>query len=243
MPVQDDERERELVRMFNLEWDPSHQRAGVDALLHVNIDGVPIAFEVEVKSSTGETVATARDVGLDHIEKWRRKLFVIGFYTKEARRPELLRCLCLTPIDMEPWIAEIEEKTLVDFELARLTPSRLTMPDLFKICGKKESYTIEDAKRLHKRQWTADDYLAALDMGLSNELRISPLKMLEILKLRALYIGERGATLNNPHVPKKFLERFNGTSRVVTGPNWALGVRQIAVEFARENPMHRALIR
>jgi hypothetical protein len=29
MSVQDDERERELVRMFNLEWDATHQRAGV----------------------------------------------------------------------------------------------------------------------------------------------------------------------------------------------------------------------
>ena len=33
MSVQDDERERELVRVFNLAWDPAHQRAGVDAML------------------------------------------------------------------------------------------------------------------------------------------------------------------------------------------------------------------
>ena len=55
MPVQDDERERELVRMFNLDWDPAHQRAGVDAVLDVDVDGQSFRFEVEVKSSTGST--------------------------------------------------------------------------------------------------------------------------------------------------------------------------------------------
>ena len=73
MPVQDDERERELVRMFNLDWDPAHQRAGVDAILDIDVDGRPCRFEVEVKSSTGMTVSTARDVGMDHIQKWRRR--------------------------------------------------------------------------------------------------------------------------------------------------------------------------
>ena len=112
MPVQDDERERELVRMFNLDWDPAHQRAGVDALLNIRVDKKPFQFEVEVKSSTGSTVSTARDVGMDHIQKWRTKLFVIGFYSREARRPELQHCLCLTPLDMEPWIASIESKIM-----------------------------------------------------------------------------------------------------------------------------------
>ena len=50
MPVQDDERERELVRMFNLDWDPAHQRGGVDATLDIDVDGRSCRFEVEVKS-------------------------------------------------------------------------------------------------------------------------------------------------------------------------------------------------
>lgn len=139
MPVQDDERERELVRMFNLDWDPAHQRAGVDAILDIDVDGRPCRFEVEVKSSTGTTVSTARDVGMDHIQKWRRKLFVIGFYSKEARRPELQHCLCLTPLDMEPWIATIEAKILIDFKLALLASRRLELVDLFEICGNQKT--------------------------------------------------------------------------------------------------------
>lgn len=242
MPVQDDERERELVRMFNLEWDPDHQRAGVDALLDVVVDGRACRFEVEVKSSTGTTVSTARDVGMDHIQKWRRKLFVIGFYSKDARRPELLRCLCLTPLDMEPWIAAIEAKILIDFKLASLASRRLNLSDLFDVCGKKTNYSLTDAKKLHKKQWTSDEYAMAQDIEIAGQRKISPAKMLEILQLRSRYIAERGATLNNPHVTKKHLDTFADSSRVVTGPNWAAGVRRIAIDFVRANPTHPAVI-
>lgn len=240
MPVQDDERERELVRMFNLDWDPAHQRAGVDAVLDVDVDGQSHRFEVEVKSSTGSTVSTARDVGMEHIQKWRRKLFVIGFYSKEARRPELQHCLCLTPIDMEPWIASIEAKILIDFKLALRASRRLVLADLFEVCGEQDTYSLGDAKRLHKQQWTADEYVAALDVDLGAERRISQAKMLEILQLRSKYIAERGATLNNPHVTKTHLDTFAGSDRVVSGPNWAAGIRQIATEFVRAYPDHPA---
>ena len=242
MPVQDDERERELVRMFNLEWDPAHQRAGVDALLDVVVDGRACRFEVEVKSSTGTTVSTARDVGMEHIQKWRRKLFVIGFYSKEARRPELKHCLCLTPLDMEPWITAIEAKILIDFKLASLASRRLELSDLFDVCGEQASYSLKDAKKLHKQQWKSEEYAAAQDIEINGQRKISPVKMLEILRLRSKYIAERGATLNNPHITKTHLETFAGSNRVVAGPNWAAGVRQIAIDFVRSNPTHHAVI-
>ena len=242
MPVQDDERERELVRMFNLDWDPAHQRAGVDAVLQLDLDGHGWQMEVEVKSTTGSTVSTARDVGMEHIQKWRQKLFVIGFYSKEARRPELLKCLCLTPLDMEPWIASIEAKILIDFKLASRAARRLELADLFEVCGEKNSYSIEDAKRLHKQQWTADQYAAALDLKVGNKRQISPVKMLEILRLRSKYIAERGATLNNPHITKTHLSTFASTTREVSRPNWAAGIRRVAAEFINSHPGHPAAI-
>jgi hypothetical protein len=242
MPVQDDERERELVRMFNLKWDPAHQRAGVDALLEVDLTDRTYRFEVEVKSSTGHTVSTARDVGMDHIQKWRRKLFVIGFYTKEARRPELVRCLCLTPLDMEPWIATVEAKILIDFKLALRASRKLELDDLFEVCGKQASYSLADAKRLHKQQWTSDQYMAAADTSVDGKPCISQRGMLQILQLRSQYIAERGATLNNPHVTKAHLDQFIGTGREVSGPNWAASVRKIAIDFLTMNPEHPAVI-
>jgi hypothetical protein len=243
MTVQDDERERELVRTFNLAWNPDHQRAGVDALLSVTVAGQQHRLEVEVKSSTGTTVSTARDVGMEHIRKWRCKLFVIGFYSKEARRPELQRCLCLTPVDMEPWIASIEEKISIDYALASRASRKLGLDDLFEVCGQKSTYSVDDAKRLHKLQWTAQQYSDARD-SLENGVRcISQTGMLSILKLRASYIAERGATLNNPHITKAHLDSFAGTNREVQAPNWASSIRQIAKEFVRSNPQHPAILR
>lgn len=242
MPVQDDERERELVRMFNLEWDHAHQRSGADALLDVVVDGRACRFEVEVKSSTGSSVSTARDVGMDHIQKWRRRLFVFGFYSKEARRPELQHCLCLTPLDLEPWIAKIETKILIDFKLALLASRRLELSDLFDVCGEQPNYSLKDAKKLHKQQWSRDEYAVAQDIEVNGQRKISQTKMLEILRLRSKYIAERGATLNNPHITKTHLQTFQGSNRVVTGPNWAAGVREIAIDFARANPDHHAVV-
>ncbi len=238
MPVQDDERERELVRMFNLAWDPAHQRAGVDALLDIAVDGRTYRFEVEVKSTTNDTVATARDVGMAHIQRWRRMLFVIGFYSREARRPELQKCLCLTPMDMEPWIASIESKVLIDFKIAARSSRHLSLDDLFEVCGEQQTYSLEDARRLHKQQWNTLEYEAALDTVENGNPRISQAKMLQILRLRSKYISERGATLNNPHITKSHLRPFFGTDREVSNNAWADGIRQLAVNFVREHPGH-----
>lgn len=237
MTVQDDERERELVRLFNLSWDPAHQRGGVDATLALEVGGVQRTVDVEVKSTTGETVSTARDVGMEHIAKWRDKMFVIGFYTREAKRPELRRCLCLTPDDMEPWIASIERKIAVDFRIAERSSGLLRFDDLWAVCGRQDSYAIADAKAVLKQQWSALEYTEAADLIVGTGRRYSPAAMLAVLKRRARYIAERGATLNNPHITKAHLARFHGTGREVN-QNWAARIREIASAWiiARAQP-------
>jgi hypothetical protein len=142
---------------------------------------------------------------------------------------------------MEPWIASVEAKISTDFKLARLASRRLVLSDLFEVCGEKDAYSIEDAKRLHKQQWTAHEYNAALDSEVEGRPCISQAKMLEILKLRSQYIAERGATLNNPHITKTHLDTFIGSDRVIAGPNWAAGIQAIAIDFARAHPSHPAI--
>ena len=237
MTVQDNERERELVRLFNLQWDAAHQRSGVDAYLDVRIATGQFRFEVEVKSTTGGTVSTARDVGMDHIQKWRRKIFVIGFYSRAAGRPELKSCLCLTPLDMEPWINSIEQKILPDFQIAQLASKKLQLEDMFTVCGKKPHYTIADAKRLHKLQWSVEQYKDAEDLVMGGKRRISPTRMLDIFRLRSKYIAERGATLNNPHITKGHLGQFLGTGSEVTS-DWAERVRAMARSFVTQHADH-----
>lgn len=237
MTVQDDERERELVRLFNLAWSPAHERAGTDAHLELIVGQTLYRIDVEVKSTTGETVSTARDVGMDHIRKWRSKFFVIGYYTRDARRPELRHCVCLSPSDMEPWIRSIEDKIRPDFELAARGARHLVEDDLFAICGRKEAYAIDDARRLHKSQWTSSQYRNACDLEVGGKPLISTGRMLEILRLRLRYISERGATLNNPHITKRHLKQFADTDRTIRG-EWAAAIRALAASYIERNPNH-----
>ena len=240
MTVQDNERERELVRLFNLKWDAAHQRSGVDAFLDIRHETGKVRFEVEVKSTTGKTVSTARDVGMEHIQKWRKKIFVIGFYSRDAGRPELNTCLCLTPLDMEPWIASIEKKILPDFQIAKLASRKLILDDMFAVCGTKPHYTVADAKRLHKKQWSVKQYADAQDVVVLGKKAISPSQMLEIFRLRAEYISERGATLNNPHITKAHLAGYFGTSSEIES-DWAESLSSIAKSFLAEHAHHPAV--
>ena len=167
---------------------------------------------------------------MDHIGKWRSKLFVIGFYSKEARRPELLRSLCLTPADMAPWIDAIEAKIAIDFRIAEKSSRALTESDLLDVCGAKPHYTVSDARSVLKQQWSVREYEQAADMSIDKRPAYSPAAMLRILQRRALYIAQRGATLNNPRITKTHLARFFGTDREVT-TDWAQSIRAVARDW------------
>ena len=68
--------------------------------------------------------------------------------------------------------------------------------------GDKEIYTLEDAKKLQKKQYKIAEYKELMDVkdGYSQE------RMLQILKNRCQYLIERGSTLNNPHIPASYFE-------------------------------------
>lgn len=204
MAVQDDSREQELCNLFNLVWDPDHARGGEDAWFETRIKGKKIPVAVEVKSTTNDTISTARDVGMDHIRKWREKIWVIGYYAVKGGKPRLVSTLCLTPDEMEPWIAQLEAYIKPDFEIGQRVSRKLTMDDLHAICGDRALYSLDDAQRLYKKQWTTAEYDQAMDL----EGGYSPVRMLSILQQRAEYLMSRGATLNNPHIPKGFLKQF-----------------------------------
>ena len=229
--MQDDERERELVRLFNLDWDPSHQRSGVDARLAVRVNGAEHLIEIEVKSTTTGTVSTARDVGMSHVMRWRSKLFVIGFYSRHERRPELQRCLCLTPADMAVWIDSIAVKVELDFKIAQRSRAALGLADLHAVCGEHVVYEMNLARAVLRQQWAGPQYAAAADcVDAIGQPAFSALAMLEVLRARATYIAERGATLNNPHITRRHLDRFVGTDREVHS-DWAARIRAIAGEW------------
>jgi len=239
MTVQDDQRERELCRLFNLEWDPAHERSGTDAFFLIKTSLGRYRIEVEVKSTTGGSVSTARDVGMEHVQKWRQMFWVVGYYLKGGQK--LTTCICLSPAQLAPWIQNIDEKIRPDYLLAERASKGLTLEDLREVCGAKDAYSIDDARRLHKRQWSVAQYAKASDLLIEGTPMISPEGMLEILRLRARYIAERGATLNNPHIEKGFLSQFLGTEFEVR-TDQAAAIRVLArryIESSVEHPFLR----
>jgi len=101
---------------------------------------------------------------------------------------------------MAPWIEEKAEYIRPDFELADIISKKLTLYDLYKICGKKKVYSYYDARRIQKMQYKKEKYFERQDVkgGYSHN------RMLEILSDRAKYLIERGSTLNNPHIPASY---------------------------------------
>ncbi len=211
MAVQDERREKEMCKLLGLREGDG--RSGVDAFLDFSSRGKMIAAPIELKSTTSDSVSTARDVGPSHIEKWRARIWVFGFYDSVGR--QLRKLLTLGPNDMEGWIGKIERYIAPDFAIGKRIAEKLTLEDLYIICGEKKKYSMNDAQVLHKRQWKREDYLREMDI----QDGYSPLKMLKILRLRAVYLNERGSTLNNPHIPSSFFSNFSDRTHEIMHNN------------------------
>ena len=193
--TQDDKREKELIGLFELQEPVPKTRGGLDAHLEWSDERI----EIEIKSCTNEqcTVSTARDVGGDHIARWRKLHWLFGFYDLHQN---LLYCLYGSPQRMKPWIDKLEEYVRPDVLLAQRAAAQLRMADLYAVLGKKTVYTLDDAKRLQKKQYSQNQYRDAMDL----KDGYSPQRMLEILQARLQYIASRGSTLNNPHIPGSY---------------------------------------
>ncbi len=191
---QDDDREHAMRVLFNLYKHEDEGRSGIDAFLDFEGEAIPF----ELKTTSQGSVTTVRDFGHDHIEKWKNKHWLIGFFVDGREYYKYG-----SPLMMATWIKEKEKYIAPDFKLATLVPSKLSLEDLYNVLEEKAIYTYEDAKALQKQQYNKQQYLQLQDL----QSGYSPERMLEILKDRARYLIERGSTLNNPHIPFGY---FNG---------------------------------
>ena len=198
MPTfQDDERENQTRLLFNL--DPVSGRASTDAVLKLD-SNIEVEFELKSTSDPSRSVTTVRDFGPDHILKWKKKHWLFSFYDRGSTIAAFH--LYGSPKMMEQWIEEKWEYVKPDFESASLAANRITMQDMFSILSEKNIYSLEDARKLHKRQWTVNDY--KLRMDLPNAY--SQQRMLKIYAERIKYLITRGSTLNNPHIPGSYFK-------------------------------------
>lgn len=195
--AQDDVRENRIVDLFNLVRPLNRVRHGTDALLM--IDGFELEFELK-SVTTGGGISTVRDLGPDHIAKWKDKHWIVAVYEDG----ELFTCRYGSPSHMEPWIERIWAYIADDFGLANLVPAKVDLTVARQVLGDKEQYTLADARALQKNQMSASEYAARMDV----DGGYSPERMLEFVKERVRYLIERGSTLNNPHIPAGFIQTW-----------------------------------
>lgn len=101
MPIQDDVREDVLIAQFDLIKYSIHSRGVCDATdLNHN--------KYELKSTTTNTVSTARDFSDKHITRWRSQYFIIGQWIESSQ--SYSKIYFLSPVHMEGWIQTIEKK-------------------------------------------------------------------------------------------------------------------------------------
>jgi hypothetical protein len=216
--AQDDVRENQLVGLFNLERPKNRVRHGTDAIL--KIGGKTLEFELKSVTTTKGGLSTVRDLGRDHIEKWRNKHWIIAFYTAS----ELIKCKYVPPDGMAGWIKEKWNYIKADFRIAECVPPLITLEAMTHVIGKKSAYSLTDAKRLHKNQYSIQQYKDRMDLPGG----YSPERMLEIFRDRATYLIQRGSTLNNPHIPIQFFEPFPAIER-----NHAVKLRELVRKCLR----------
>lgn len=103
---------------------------------------------------------------------------------------------------MAAWIADKQQYVLPDEILAQRVPQRITDADLTEVMGESAVFSISDARRIMKRQWSATQYRERADLP---GQRYSRKALLEVLRERCGYVIRRGATLNNPHIAESYL--------------------------------------
>jgi hypothetical protein len=92
--------------MFELR-QANHNRTGPDAA-----DEKGRLYEL--KSTTRDRVSSARDVGMDHLTKWRRLNWISGRGNYKGRTFDFEQIYFLTPSQMEPWFSIMEAKITRD---------------------------------------------------------------------------------------------------------------------------------
>ena len=207
--VQDDSRENELIKLFNLSQDEDRNRSDIDAFVILN--NKRINFELKSTTDRNRSITTARDFSFNHIQKMRNEHWIFGFYN-QSNPPILEYCLYASPNEMKQWLDEKEEYLKPDVMISSLFINNTSLIQFDSILnplfGIKNYYTIEDAKKIQKKQYNNNQYNNLCDIEINNQKYISKNNMINVINDRAKYLLSRGTTLNNPHIPNTYFENW-----------------------------------
>jgi hypothetical protein len=98
---------RKPLRSLSDLGQTNQNRAGPDAFDE-------IGGHYELKSTTRDRVSTARDVGPEHLKKWRKLNWIFGRGQYTGSTFAFEKTYILTPVQMEPWFEVIDAKITQD---------------------------------------------------------------------------------------------------------------------------------
>jgi hypothetical protein len=196
--IQDDARETELVKLFNLTQTEGRKRSDIDAFL--DLDGKRINFEL--KSTTVRSVSTASPLTINHLEKWKDYHWIIGVYDKETEA--LKYCYYGSPDDMRGWLDFMIEDIQRGLKSSKYLREKIDLPMMFDVLGEKLVYSYKDAKHVFKNLFSKKEYNSFKDLPDG----YSQAKMLEMFKLHNYYYLEKGSWLNNPKIGPKVYTKW-----------------------------------
>jgi hypothetical protein len=228
MGVQDDARERQMLSLFNLERPANHQRGGIDAVLELEgrdvpsgLDGEVVPFELKSATSGRADFSTGRDIGLHTIERWRALHWLFAVYdSPNDEHPS--RCYYGSPARMTAMFDEMAAYIEHDVKLGEIVPELITLDTARELLGGQDRFEPSLAKRLMKRQYSAAQYRAALDMADPDGYSLSAMHVM--LRDRCRYLIARGGTRNNPHFRPRY---FDGWPPIVR--NHAATLRELTI--------------
>jgi hypothetical protein len=99
--VQDDAREEELARVFNLTRPGNRIR--VDAY-DENLT------EYELKTTSKGSVSTARDLGYSHLDKWKNQYWIVADFENHSSGFQFTNFWFLAPYHMKLWYSTIQRR-------------------------------------------------------------------------------------------------------------------------------------
>jgi hypothetical protein len=171
---------------FNLTRPEEYGRADVDAVLELRGRAIPaelcgtkVLFELKSATAGRPSISTVRDFGLHHIEKWRPLHRLVGVYARNQRGDQVLQyCLYGSPQAMAPWFDEKASYIAPDVALGENVPNLITDRTLTAILGAGRRFSRDDARRLMKNQYGAQEYEAASGLAGGSYSRVATLRML-----------------------------------------------------------------
>lgn len=217
--IQDNKREKELIKLFNLEQPKNRSRIGVDGLLVV--DDITIPFEI--KSTTIGDITTARDVNLNHIKKWRRVHWLVGIYNNNAK---LQYVVYGSPNKLINWFDFIENDIKRGLKISSMIVDRIDIDMVKEIFGDKSTYTYDEARFVFKRLFTKKEYERRKD----KKKGYSKKAMLAMFKEHNWHYLERGSSLNNPKIPKAEYKDWPKITK-----KHSLSLKKLVREYIEEN--------